>query len=155
MPSFLSTHDTFFLSYLPPLLFTLKKQRREVSINRPASYEPAALPLRHPAIHTIHTLYLLILIPFLILFHLSTKNSIAGNRTRGANVRGLHVTNYTTMDYITISTYFQLRCALSFYLYMSVYLYYIFIIVLSYCIYINLLIINKKRIRPTGFEPVT
>ena len=27
-----------------------KKQRREVSINRPASYEPAALPLRHPAI---------------------------------------------------------------------------------------------------------
>ena len=27
-----------------------KKQRREVSINRPASYEPAALPLRHPAL---------------------------------------------------------------------------------------------------------
>ena len=32
--------------------FLIKKQRREVSINRPASYEPAALPLRHPAIHT-------------------------------------------------------------------------------------------------------
>ena len=30
------------------------------------------------------------------------KNSIAGNRTRGANVRGLHVTNYTTMDCYTI-----------------------------------------------------
>ena len=27
------------------------------------------------------------------------KNSIAGNRTRGANVKGLNVTNYTTMDY--------------------------------------------------------
>ena len=26
-----------------------KKQRREVSINRPAGYGPAALPLRHPA----------------------------------------------------------------------------------------------------------
>ena len=26
------------------------------------------------------------------------KNSIAGNRTRGTNVRGLYVTNYTTMD---------------------------------------------------------
>ena len=41
------------LSYLPSFSFLLKKQRREVSINRPASYEPAALPLRHPAIHTI------------------------------------------------------------------------------------------------------
>ena len=30
------------------------------------------------------------------------KGSIAGNWTRGANVRGLHVTNYTTMDYINI-----------------------------------------------------
>ena len=28
-----------------------KKQRREVSINRPAGYGPAALPLRHPALH--------------------------------------------------------------------------------------------------------
>ena len=27
-----------------------------------------------------------------------TKNSIAGNRTRGTNVKGLYVTNYTTMD---------------------------------------------------------
>ena len=26
------------------------------------------------------------------------KNSIAGNRTRGTNVKGLYVTNYTTMD---------------------------------------------------------
>ena len=26
------------------------------------------------------------------------KGSIAGNRTRGTNVRGLYVTNYTTMD---------------------------------------------------------
>ena len=32
-----------------------KKQRREVSINRPASYEPAALPLRYPAF-TSHVL---------------------------------------------------------------------------------------------------
>ena len=64
MPSFLSTHDTFFLSYLPPLLFTLKKQRREVSINRPASYEPAALPLRHPAFYHLPTYPL----PFPFLF---------------------------------------------------------------------------------------
>ena len=37
---------------------------------------------------------------FLLLITLPSfsKNSIAGNRTRGANVRGLHVTNYTTMD---------------------------------------------------------
>ena len=41
------------LSYFPILFPYLKKQRREVSINRPASYEPAALPLRHPAIHTL------------------------------------------------------------------------------------------------------
>ena len=27
------------------------------------------------------------------------KSSITGNRTRGANVRGLHVTNYTIMDW--------------------------------------------------------
>ena len=37
---------------------------------------------------------------FLLLITLPSfsKNSIAGNRTRGTNVRGLHVTNYTTMD---------------------------------------------------------
>ena len=29
---------------------------------------------------------------------LREKNSIAGNRTRGTNVKGLYVTNYTTMD---------------------------------------------------------
>ena len=29
------------------------------------------------------------------------KNSIAGNRTRGTNVKGLYVTNYTTMDVTT------------------------------------------------------
>ncbi len=43
----------FFLLFLSlnfsTFFFFLKKQRREVSINRPASYEPAALPLRHPA----------------------------------------------------------------------------------------------------------
>ena len=30
---------------------------------------------------------------------LHIKSSITGNRTRGANVRGLHVTNYTIMDW--------------------------------------------------------
>ena len=45
----LSYFLVFFFSYLTFLIFLLKKQRREVSINRPASYEPAALPLRHPA----------------------------------------------------------------------------------------------------------
>ena len=29
----------------------------------------------------------------------ATSEKIAGNRTRGANVKGLNVTNYTTMDY--------------------------------------------------------
>ena len=39
------------LWYFSTIFFSrkIKKQRREVSINRPASYEPAALPLRHPA----------------------------------------------------------------------------------------------------------
>ena len=54
----------YFLSYLPSLLSTLKKQRREVSINRPASYEPAALPLRHPAFYHLPTYPL----PFPFLF---------------------------------------------------------------------------------------
>ena len=45
---------TILLFFLFPIYyFLLKKQRREVSINRPASYEPAALPLRHPALLTI------------------------------------------------------------------------------------------------------
>ena len=33
------------------------------------------------------------------------KSSITGNRTRGANVRGLHVTNYTIMDCYTTWNY--------------------------------------------------
>ena len=90
-----------WISSCPPFILTfsffpLKKQRREVSINRPASYEPAALPLRHPAFYPSSPYSLLF--P-LSLFKTKIKNSIAGNRTRGANVRGLHVTNYTTMDY--------------------------------------------------------
>ena len=46
---------------------------------------------------------ILILCPIILsLCSFKIKNSIAGNRTRGANVKGLNVTNYTTMDYITI-----------------------------------------------------
>ena len=89
-----------WISSCPPFILTfsffpLKKQRREVSINRPASYEPAALPLRHPAFSLLFSFSL----PFPSYYKKRQKNSIAGNRTRGANVRGLHVTNYTTMDY--------------------------------------------------------
>ena len=62
MTSFLS----IVLSYLSFFLFLLKKQRREVSINRPASYEPAALPLRHPAFYTTTNHILLYLTPILI-----------------------------------------------------------------------------------------
>ena len=36
-----------------------------------------------------------------------TKNSIAGNRTRGTNVKGLYVTNYTTMDVYYIACVFS------------------------------------------------
>ena len=45
------------LSYLPFPSSRIKKQRREVSINRPASYEPAALPLRHPAFYPSFPLF--------------------------------------------------------------------------------------------------
>ena len=55
-----------FFSYLSLFLFPLKKQRREVSINRPASYEPAALPLRHPAYLPFSPLSLLFLVPSLL-----------------------------------------------------------------------------------------
>ena len=37
------------------------------------------------------------------------KNSIAGNRTRGTNVKGLYVTNYTTMDVTTKEKYKHIR----------------------------------------------
>ena len=52
------------LSYFPILFPYLKKQRREVSINRPASYEPAALPLRHPAFYVLRPYVLLFLLYF-------------------------------------------------------------------------------------------
>ena len=54
--SFFYYHTYCFFCWL------LKKQRREVSINRPASYEPAALPLRHPAYLPFFILPLLFLV---------------------------------------------------------------------------------------------
>ena len=63
-----SHFSPFFSSYLSFPLLPLKKQRREVSINRPASYEPAALPLRHPAYLPFSPLSLLFLVPSLLSF---------------------------------------------------------------------------------------
>ena len=65
---FLSLIFFFIFSYLSFLFSPLKKQRREVSINRPASYEPAALPLRHPAYLPFSPLSLLFLVPSLLSF---------------------------------------------------------------------------------------
>ena len=52
------------------------------------------------------------------------KDSIAGNRTRGTNVRGLYVTNYTTMDNYSFITLFYFFTFISFFLstYLSMYL---------------------------------
>ena len=53
------------------ILFKKKsKQRREVSINRPVSYEPTALPLRHPAFTFYYLLFLFIFyfLFFIIIF---------------------------------------------------------------------------------------
>ena len=96
LPFIFSFFAPIFLSYFPILFPYLKKQRREVSINRPASYEPAALPLRHPAIHIFFLFFFTLFFPFFTFY--SVKSSITGNRTRGTNVKGLYVTNYTTMD---------------------------------------------------------
>ena len=53
----------FYHTYLK-LYDLLKKQRREVSINRPASYEPAALPLRHPAFRCLSLFLLYVLMTY-------------------------------------------------------------------------------------------
>ena len=68
------------LSYLPFPYETLKKQRREVSINRPASYEPAALPLRHPAYlpFFIHPLLFLVRSSFIPYFLFPKKVPLPG-----------------------------------------------------------------------------
>ncbi len=60
----------FFVPFIVlfPFFTKEKKQRREVSINRPASYEPAALPLRHPA--STLNLLLLLFIPFFYSYYL-------------------------------------------------------------------------------------
>ena len=102
----------FFYHTSLPFTFLIKKQRREVSINRPASYEPAALPLRHPAIHIFFLFFFTLF--FLFFTFYSVKSSITGNRTRGTNVRGLYVTNYTIMDFFFITFIF-----FSFYYYLG------------------------------------
>ena len=68
LPFIFSFFASIFLSYFPILFPYLKKQRREVSINRPASYEPAALPLRHPALRFI------IPLPLFIFFIIKTPS---------------------------------------------------------------------------------
>ena len=117
---------TILLFFLFPIYyFLLKKQRREVSINRPASYEPAALPLRHPALLTIFFYFSFSLFPVNFREKIPSPGIEPGAQTWKACM--LPTTPRWTLNSKRKRKRIREAGRKQ----------------------------NKKRIRPTGFEPVT
>ena len=118
-------HFCFFpMTYLTflPFFFLLKKQRREVSINRPASYEPAALPLRHPALHLLSSSFLLYLFFLLLKKRLHRRESNPGHKRERLVCYQLHHNGQLLFYYSFLLLYFYFFLSLYISIYVSLYI---------------------------------
>ena len=104
------------------LFSLLKKQRREVSINRPASYEPAALPLRHPALHLLFSSFLLYLFFLLLKKRLHRRESNPGHKRERLVCYQLHHNGQLLFYYSFLLLYFYFFLSLYISIYVSLYI---------------------------------
>ena len=90
----------FFPFYRPIILiflFVSFKKAAEGSFDQPTCKLWACRATTAPPRYSYYFSFFLYSTLLPLLFY-CVKSSITGNRTRGTNVRGLYVTNYTTMD---------------------------------------------------------